>query len=91
MLVNIAEVAECGDDGFCGLALACKQGKCGPCVRDEECLSGEVCVLDHCMQDESVDCESSSQCPDGHACVLSGYSTDVRGNSDMKAFCQGPP
>lgn len=77
-------------EGFCQSALACVDQQCGPCSKDSECVSGEVCVLDHCLVKELAQCRRASDCPEPELCVLSGLSDgDMRGNRDMKALCSG--
>ena len=80
------------EDG-CGLALACLDGRCGPCRSDFDCAPGEVCALDHCLRGELTECTTSADCPEGAECVLSGYSRGIRGNETMRSFClseEGP-
>lgn len=88
MLVELSSQAVCGEVDSCGLAMACIDHQCGPCVADSECASGEMCVLDHCVEARNVECKTTSECRDGELCVLSGYSSDIRSNRDMVAFCQ---
>ena len=79
----------CDTSERCGLATACIAGRCGGCTADQDCASGEACVLDHCVRSDLVACRSRTECKDGELCVLSGVSPDARGNSDMRAYCQG--
>lgn len=75
--------------GVCGLAMACIDEKCGPCSKDFDCLNDEVCVFQHCVLEENVSCRTKNECEEDDAlCVLNGYSSGVRGNADMKAFCR---
>lgn len=87
MLVNITLQASCDVSSRCGLAMACRSGRCGPCGTDHECASGEACVLQHCLKAENVGCRSRSDCYDGALCLLNGYSPDARGNARTKSFC----
>jgi hypothetical protein len=73
----------------CGLATACVTGRCGACRLDAECASGEACALEHCVLATRVACRGRADCSEGELCVLSGISADARGNSDMRAYCQG--
>lgn len=87
MLVNLNVTPPCESPSGCGMARACKGGKCQPCVYDVECAPGETCVLDHCVKTENVSCRRRTECPEGSICLLSGYSNGVRGNENMKAYC----
>jgi hypothetical protein len=87
MLVDTAMQAICDESRFCGLAMACLGERCGPCSKDADCLSGEVCVLDHCVLSSLARCRTRRDCQGDAMCVLSGYSSDARGNSDMTASC----
>lgn len=86
MRINMDRLASCGESGICGMALACVGGKCVPCTSDDECESGEVCSLDHCVLESQADCRSFKDC-DAGLCLLTGYSSDPRGNIGMKAYC----
>lgn len=88
MLVDLTSQAVCGAADGCGLAMACHDAVCGPCTQDSECASGEQCVLDHCVESRNVSCTTAWDCRADELCVLSGYSSDIRGNRDMLAFCQ---
>lgn len=91
MLVDLSMRAVCEGAGSCGLAAACIDGQCGPCDADAQCGEGEVCVLDHCVLSRNVRCRSRHDCSgDDARCVLSGYSSDPRGNGDMRAECVTP-
>lgn len=91
MLVNMSMRALCRGARSCGLAAACLDGQCGPCASDDQCGDGERCVLDHCVLAANVRCRSHGDCSGPDAlCVLSGYSTDPRGNADMRADCVVP-
>jgi len=87
MLVNLNVTPPCDGPDLCGMARACRNGRCGPCEFDAECGSGESCVLDHCVRSASVSCRRSADCGAGSVCVLSGYSSGVRGNEGMRAYC----
>lgn len=88
MLVDSLVEIECRKSEDCGLALACRDGQCAPCVVDSHCSPGESCVLDHCVTTENVACTTYADCGDA-LCVLSGYSATPRGNDGMRAFCRG--
>ena len=88
MLVDVSIAIGCFKADQCGLALACREGVCGPCTADDQCSNGESCVLDHCVLSENVACTTYSDCGDG-LCVLNGYSATPRGNDDMEAYCRG--
>jgi hypothetical protein len=88
MLIDMGVRALCDTSSRCGLAMACDEGKCGPCTEDAGCAEGEACVLDHCVRQEHAECHSWRDCQSGALCVLSGYSSDPRGNRDMRAQCQ---
>ncbi len=87
MLVDLSMQALCGSPDGCGMAMACVNGKCGPCKSDRQCDTGEVCVLDHCVPHDNVTCRSRRDCGAEEWCVLSGYSSDVRSNTNMQALC----
>jgi hypothetical protein len=91
MLVEMTFRAFCEASAGCGLAAACTDGKCGPCTRDRDCAGSEACVLDHCVLRDNVQCTSRRDCVGEDAlCVLTGYSSDTRGNSDMRSECLIP-
>jgi len=91
MRVDMSMRALCEGAKSCGLAAACLEHQCGPCDSDDQCGDGEVCVLDHCLIAENVQCRSRRDCPGSEAlCVLSGYSSDPRGNGEMRAYCLEP-
>lgn len=87
MLVNLNLAAPCESTSVCGLAQACKTGRCLPCENDTECDTGEACVLDHCIPDEHVGCRTSRECPERSLCVIDGYSNQPRGNETMHSSC----
>lgn len=87
MRVNLNVQPPCDGPDLCGLARACKGGRCGPCEVDVECASGESCVLDHCVRSANVSCRRRADCGPRSSCILSGYSAGVRGNEDMRAYC----
>lgn len=88
MLVDTSMQSFCDGKSACGLAMACKNNLCGACLGDWECESGESCVLDHCVVSQNITCNSATDCGEGELCVLSGYSSDLRGNETMEAYCQ---
>lgn len=89
MQVDLTMQALCEGPASCGLAMACLDGKCGPCTTDGDCAQGESCVLDHCVLESNAACKTRDDCADDELCVLSGYSSDPRGNAEMKATCLG--
>lgn len=89
MLVDVATRAVCRESQYCGMALACIDGLCSPCEADSQCDSNESCVLDHCVRKGFVGCRTRRDCPSSHLCVLTGYSSDARGNSEMRSLCIG--
>ena len=91
MLVDMSNRALCKGARSCGLAAACLDGQCGPCETDGQCGDGERCVLDHCVLAPNVHCRSHTDCSSaGARCELSGYSSDPRGNADLRADCLVP-
>lgn len=81
----------CGEI-LCAKARACVDGRCVPCVSDEECEAGERCVLQHCVPSANVECVTRADCdaPD-ELCLLSGLSgSGGRSNADMVAYCLSP-
>ena len=98
-LVDLSMQAICGDTGFCGRAMAClPAGKCGPCRLDRDCLTGERCVLDHCLKSAQVRCTRRANCKrpankldrNKDYCLIrnDGKSDDdARGNSSLWAVC----
>ena len=88
MLVNLDHQAFCSAEHPCGLAMACLEGRCGPCSASSDCRNGEVCVLDHCVRSEQSECTGRSDCGKDELCILSGYSGgDTRNNAQMRSFC----
>ena len=87
MRINLNMSPPCTSSALCGLGQACVRGKCVPCGRDEDCATGEVCVLDHCLQKDLVACRRSADCDSQSKCVLSGYSNRPRGNEGTRAYC----
>jgi hypothetical protein len=79
----------CSDEAACQAALACIDGHCDACSSSDECQTGEVCVVEHCLLAKLAKCTSYRDCPSGEVCVLSGYSDDLRGNGAMEAMCSG--
>ncbi len=77
----------CYSSARCGLARACIDGVCVACLSDSECAEGEVCVLDNCLLGSQVECRKAADCDAGSMCVISGYSSDIRGNAETKAYC----
>jgi hypothetical protein len=90
MLVDLSMQANCESSMQCGLAMACRSGRCGPCTRDSECGEGEGCVLDHCLLQAAIGCRSRSGCGAHELCVLSGYSADPRSNAELTSRCMTP-
>jgi hypothetical protein len=90
MLVRMDTQPECETADTCGLALACIAGRCGPCRRDSDCLSGERCALDRCVRAQAFGCASHRDCRGDELCVLNGVSTDLRGNATMTSRCLAP-
>jgi hypothetical protein len=80
----------CSESATCGVALACIEGKCNACSGDEQCAVGEGCALDHCMPTAQISCRVRADCKEGELCMLNGISNGLRGNADMRAYCQGP-
>jgi len=66
---------------------ACVDDACAPCEGDSQCEAGEACILNHCVPHERVACRRRADCTEGGLCLLSGYSSGVRGNEDMHAYC----
>lgn len=88
MRVDESLQAICGDEGVCGQAMACMNGRCGACQSDGDCEGGEACVLDHCVKSERVACRGRSDCGEPDTlCILTGLSAGVRGNESMSAVC----
>lgn len=87
-LVDVCLQIECVD--FCGLRLACVDGVCGACERDDQCLTGEVCVLDQCILDEQAECRSQADCDPGVVCLFvdeDDTPAEPRGNLGTWAIC----
>jgi len=87
MRVNLTLQATCEESAGCGLAMACRDGRCGPCEVDSDCAGGEVCVLDHCVRRELANCRRRADCGYGELCFLSGYSPEARTNADTRPTC----
>jgi hypothetical protein len=90
MPVEREDQPECDTAATCGLALACVAGHCGACTRDDQCLAGETCALDHCVRAELSACRGRRDCAADELCALSGVSADARGNGEMRARCLAP-
>ncbi|MCB9649703.1 MAG: hypothetical protein H6730_24360 [Deltaproteobacteria bacterium] len=90
MKVDLSLQPPCMESFHCGQAMACNvaEHRCGPCEVDADCGSGEACVLDHCVLDSNVSCRHRADCGEDALCVLSGLSAGVRGNAEMRAYCQ---
>jgi hypothetical protein len=93
MLVNLSQRQYCEASSYCGFALACLDDRrCGPCQRDDQCASGEACVLDHCVAAANAGCRTRAECGgagEGALCVLSGLTGgEPRGNTGMRSFCR---
>jgi hypothetical protein len=86
MLVNRDLRAKCRTTSDCGLAASCINNLCSPCEKDSHCLSNEKCVLDHCVLSNLTQCSLANECDNG-LCILSGYSNDLRNNSEMSSYC----
>jgi hypothetical protein len=86
MQINLNVTPPCDTSAICGLARACVGGVCSGCKRDDDCVRGENCVLDHCVKNELIECRGTKDCTAG-VCILSGYSSTPRGNDGMKAYC----
>jgi hypothetical protein len=90
MLISTDAAPPCEASATCGLARACKVGKCVACAADDDCASGEACVLDHCVVRKLATCRSRGDCASGSLCILSGYSSEARGNEGMRSLCLNP-
>jgi hypothetical protein len=77
----------CHTSADCAFALACRDNHCGPCLSDEQCAIGEVCVLDQCLRRDNVTCRSRRDCPSGEKCMLTAYSPQLRNNQDLRSKC----
>ncbi|MCC7071690.1 MAG: hypothetical protein IT383_10220 [Deltaproteobacteria bacterium] len=77
----------CESTAVCGLARACIDGYCVGCRDDEECVAGEVCVLEHCVKGELARCRSARDCARRELCVMSGYSSGPRANEELRSTC----
>jgi hypothetical protein len=89
MLVDMSVRASCEKSASCGLAAACIGGRCGPCESDSDCALREICVLDHCLMRDNVRCRRRRDCGSrDEYCLLTGFSSDPRGNGEMRAVCQ---
>lgn len=87
MLLHAGTPAPCESADGCGVARACKGGKCVACEVDGDCANGEGCVLDHCLRKELISCRRRADCERDSLCILSGYSAQRRGNETMRSFC----
>ena len=86
MLVDLTTRQVCDISSRCGLAMACRDGRCGPCARDADCADGEGCVLDHCLLRDAIECRSTKECTEA-ICMLTEYAAYGRGNATMQAKC----
>src|SRR5690606_14448745 len=89
MLQEPGEVWPCPEHAIgCGMARACVDDLCTPCIADGECLASELCVLGVCLVQELVGCQSSADCLQGEVCMMSGFTPlDDRNNRDLKSKC----
>jgi hypothetical protein len=89
MLVDLDMLqSECQRSTDCGLAMACKQGRCAPCDRNADCGPGEICALQHCVISSKAECTNRKDCREaGNLCILTGYTPNIRGNEDMESKC----
>ena len=91
MPVDVGVRVPCEPAAGCQLSLACRDGICGPCSTDSDCLAGERCVLDYCLQAEQTQCSSRRDCPPGELCILyrtgSDAFADPRGNKFLTSMC----
>jgi hypothetical protein len=91
MPVDVAVRPPCEKSSLCQLALACVAGTCGPCSESSDCATGEVCVLDHCLERGRAECTRARDCPSGELCALvsegSDSRRDVRGNLFLRSTC----
>lgn len=88
-LVELSAREPCNDFGACGRARACVEGVCGPCRTDDNCLTGEACVLNNCVPSHKVNCRSRTDCPTDSVCMLvdDGTASGWRGNAGLVAVC----
>lgn len=90
MLVNLNASPPCTSSAVCSMARACIDSRCTACAADSDCSSGEACVLDHCVPSENVTCRDRQDCASDSLCMLSGYSSEPRGNGEMRTLCSDP-
>ena len=83
---------ECSTTAECSDWLVCwSDGRCGPCGDDQPCLSGETCVLDHCVADGAYACGDNSDCRDDEVCILErAGSGSTRADGFVRSICVGP-
>ncbi len=85
-LVDRTRRSECRTTEHCSLGLVCREDRlCGPCARSADCLRGEACVLDRCIQASSAHCSTERDCEG--LCILVGSSEPRRGG-DTSAVCE---
>jgi len=83
----------------CCAAKACVKGICTGCSSSDDCLSGESCVIDHCIPSENSQCNTRHDCESGQLCVLQRSNpparrgsfqsgADCRNNSTYSSSCQ---
>jgi hypothetical protein len=90
--VDLSLMPPCNE--YCGFAMACMDGRCGPCSEDSDCRPGELCVLEHCLETQQVGCRTRSECEAAAAddvddyCVIAGVPSGFRGNEGMRSLCR---
>ena len=90
LVPNSAEdMPECDVSARCGMALACRSGRCGACTADEDCAPRERCALDRCLPRANVACTSRKQCTKvNELCLLTDdASPGPRANENLRSIC----
>lgn len=87
MRMDLTHRPPCDVSSRCGRGRACVGGECRACRADYDCERGASCVLQHCVLTNRMECRTRTDCKRGELCVLSGYSSDPRGNAQMRAYC----
>jgi hypothetical protein len=89
--LRLLRLPSCRTAHTCGLAMGCVDGRCDGCRYDSDCSSDEVCVLDHCLISQNVGCRRRKDCSLARMlCILSDYSSDSRGNVNIRSYCLDP-
>jgi len=87
--VSLVLHPECREDGDCGPAGACGEGRCLRCRQDRDCGAGRACAFGLCLRASNAACRSNADCNGGHLCVLTIPDTDPSDVENTRSGCVG--